>query len=305
MGTRLLESVHEHAHVEGVAGFDRDPECCRAAARSFDLEVEADVASLLARTDLDLIYVATPPASHLGLGRAVLAAGHALFLEKPLAIDLEDATAFVAEVEAGSARVAVNFPFATLPGLRRFEEALVSGRAGRPLRVEVCLHFDQWPRGWHKAGPWLAGSAEGGFLREVFSHFAYLTTRLLGPLTFESASLHRDGNAPTETRVDARMQAGGVPVHLVGGAGGAAPDFNRWTLYCEEESFRVEDWSQVSVSDGRRWNARMPEDGEGRGLDAQLDELVKLARGAPHRLATLPQALDVMRVVEGIHGQAR
>ena len=304
MGARLLESTLAHEGVRAVAGYDKDAARSDAAAGRFGLEVCTSLQDLLARRDVDVVHVATPPTSHLELGRAVLNSGRALLLEKPLAVDRDDAAAFVEEVESSGARAAVNFPFATLPGLRSFEEGLTSGRAGRPLRVEITLHFEQWPRSWHKAGEWLAGGVEGGFVREVFSHFAYLTRRLLGDIQLESATLSRDPAATSETQVEARMRAGGVPVSLFGGVGGAAPDFNRWTLYCENESYRVEDWSKVTLSAGKQWQDCMPAEGEGFGLQAQLDELVLLTRGQPSRLATTREGLDVVRVVEGIHASA-
>ena len=299
MGTRLLESLQRHESFTIVCGHDLDARRCAAAAARFGLEIEARAEALLAREDLDLIYVATPPASHLALARGALERGHALLVEKPLAVEPEDAQRFVEWAEGRAARAAVDFPFATLPGLRRFERELASGQAGAPVRVEIALHFSHWPRSWHKAGDWLAGRSEGGFLREVFSHFAYLTGRLLEPLSVRRASLEFGG--ASESRVEAELVAGALPVSLIGAVGGAAPDSNRWTLYCERRSYRVEDWSRVRVSDGARWYDAIPEEGESFGLEAQLDELAKLVRGEAHALASLRDGLDVLRVVEQLH----
>ncbi|MFT4542874.1 MAG: 1,5-anhydro-D-fructose reductase (1,5-anhydro-D-mannitol-forming) [Planctomycetota bacterium] len=307
MGTRLLESMRTHAGFQPLVGVDTSPERCRAAAGRFGVDATTDLDSVLRRDDLDLIYVATPPASHIALGGQVLASGRALLVEKPLAVDLESAQAFVDATESSEpaeARAAVNFPFATLPGLRRFQRELQSGEAGEPLRVEIELHFSQWPRTWHKAGEWLSGPVEGGFLREVFSHFAFLTNRLFEPLTVLDARVESAVANQTETRVSARLAAGSIPVQLTGGAGGAAPDFNCWTLYCTKRSYRVEDWSKVRISEGARWYDLMPESGESFGLDAQLDELAKLVRGEANVMPSLREGLNVLRVVEGIHSSS-
>jgi len=295
----MLGSLAGHAAFEAVAGFDLDGDVRAACAEEFRFEACDSLDGLFARDDLDLVYVATPPASHVDLARRVLESGRPLFLEKPLSVDLASAEELVRIAEAADAPAALNFPFATLPGLKRFERELAAGTAGAPLRAEVTLHFSQWPRTWHKAGPWLAGDAEGGFLREVFSHFAYLTQRLLAPLEVLHAAVKRERGAG-ETRVVADLRAGDVPVSLMGGAGGAAPDFNRWTLFCESRAYRVEDWSIVSTSDGGAWEILGPEPGETRGAETQLDELAALLRGEASCLPSLREGLDVMRTVEGL-----
>ena len=74
----------------------------------------ADAAAVIAASDCT--YIASPPASHLEHARAALAAGKSVFSEKPLAVDVADAAAFVAEAgnrgavpaaEAGRAAVAL------------------------------------------------------------------------------------------------------------------------------------------------------------------------------------------------------
>ena len=203
----------------------------------------------------------------------------------------------VAVAERAGARTAVNFPFATLPGIARIEQDLRTGAIGPIERVEILLHFSQWPRTWHHAGEWLSGREQGGFLREVFSHFAYLTQRLIGPLSI----VHSDVDFPasgTESRVNAELESGGVPVTLVGGAGGAAPDYNQWTVYGQDRSYRLVDWSQLTVSNGERW-----EDGPSEELGSapgQLDELARLLDGEASVLPDLRVGLEVQRVVEGL-----
>lgn len=299
MGRRMLGSLRQHPSFTVVAGHDALVGTMAAVAGEFGFAPASSAEELLERDDLDCVYVATPPVSHVPLGRAVLDRGLPLFLEKPLAVDLASAEELVRLAEERGLPAVMNFPFATLPGLERFARELSDGTAGVPLRAELALHFSQWPRSWHTAGAWLAGDREGGFLREVFSHFAYLTQRLLGPLEVVSASVQREPGCG-ETRALAELRAGGVPLSLVGGVGGAAPDFNRWTLFCSERGYRVEDWSQVSVSSGDAWLEHELEAGETRGAESQLDALAALLRGGPSCLPTLAEGLGVMRAVEGV-----
>ncbi|MFT7667953.1 MAG: 1,5-anhydro-D-fructose reductase (1,5-anhydro-D-mannitol-forming) [Planctomycetota bacterium] len=299
MGRRMLGSFAAHEGFVALAGFDLDGHTRQSVAAEFGFAEADSLDALLRRTDLDFIYVATPPTSHLTLAKAVFDSERPLWLEKPLAVDLQRAEELVDLAEKSAQPSALNFPFATLPGLNRFERELTDGTAGKILRAEVTLHFSQWPRTWHKAGPWLAGDIEGGFLREVFSHFAYLSQRLLAPLEVKYSSVTRSAGSG-ETRVVADLLAGEVPLSLTGGAGGSAPDFNRWTLYCENRSYRVEDWAKVSTSDGGPWEVLELEPGESEGAPSQLDELAQLLRGNPNRLPSLRDGLNVMRCVEGL-----
>ena len=47
--------------------------------------------------------------------------------------------------------------------------------------IEMNFHFSSWPREWQSnASSWLASKEQGGFLREVFSHFVFLHYRIYG-----------------------------------------------------------------------------------------------------------------------------
>lgn len=252
----------------------------------------------MGRDDLDLVYVATPPNSHVELARQVIESGRALFLEKPLAANVESARSLVEWASKTSVPVALNFPFASVGFWQYVQAQRASGKAGAPLRVEVQLHFSQWPRTWHKAGDWLAGDDEGDFLREVFSHFAYLTQRILGRMEVQSSRITRE-KGKGETRVVADLLAGEVPISLVGGVGGAAPDYNRWTLYCETESYALEDWRRPLWTNGNApWQELSSNLLAATKPGSQLDELAALLRGQTSSLPTLREGLGVLESVE-------
>lgn len=298
MGRRMLNTLADHSGFEVVAGFDIDERSLQAASEQYGFAAVGSVGELLQRDDLDLVYVATPPASHIDLARKVLERGLPLFLEKPLAADFESASELVRWADSLTPSVALNFPFASLGLLQHVRQQLASGRAGVPLRVEIQLHFSEWPRTWHNAGEWLAGGDEGGFLREVFSHFVYLTQELFGPLEVLSSRTTRSAGE-SETRVVADLRAGQIPVSLVGGVGGAAPDYNRWNLYCDAECYGLEDWSKLFWS--RRAEAWQPltlDPASAGQPTGQLDELALLLRGEKCALPGLKAGLDVLRTVE-------
>ncbi|MEI6417751.1 MAG: Gfo/Idh/MocA family oxidoreductase [Sphingomonadales bacterium] len=76
----------------------------RSAARAADYaathgipHVAHDYAALCARDDVDVVYVATPPAFHLAHARLALAAGKPVLVEKPFTMDAAEARTLLAE----------------------------------------------------------------------------------------------------------------------------------------------------------------------------------------------------------------
>jgi predicted dehydrogenase len=304
MGERLLRAALEHAagSVTPVAVWDPAPEAAaRLAAVSPVVPMLASPEAVIAACDC--LYVAAPPAAHIPLAEAAMAAGRAVFLEKPLATDLGIARAFVARAEASGARAAVNFPMASSPAvaqLATWQAALA------PAALEIEVGFATWPRGWQRdAAGWLARRAEGGFTREVVSHFLFLTRRRLGPLVLHEASVSYPAGDGAETAIRARLTAGGVPVTLAGGVGTTTKDdHNSWTL---NGCIRLRDWSFAEHRGADGVWAQAPEALPNERLRplvlrGQLAGVAAMTAGQPHGLATLREALEVQEIVEAILG---
>ncbi|MCB4821487.1 Gfo/Idh/MocA family protein [Roseicella aerolata] len=308
MGERLLRAALEHAaaHVRPVGVWDPSPEAAaRLAAIAPGLPMLDSAAAVIEACEC--LYVAAPPAAHIPLAEAALGAGRAVFLEKPLAVSLAEARDFVAKAEAIGARGAVNFPMASSPAVAQLSAWREEGATGPAESLGIEVAFAKWPRGWQQdAAPWLSRRAEGGFTREVVSHFLFLTRRQLGPLALQEAGVTWPGGDASETAIRARLTAGGLPVTLAGEVGTTEKDdHNTWTLRGPAGAIRLRDWSFAERlgADGG-WhqapdalpNERM----RPLVLKGQLAGLAAMTRGQPHRLATLREALEVQEVVEAI-----
>ncbi|MCJ2048237.1 Gfo/Idh/MocA family protein [Methylobacterium sp. J-070] len=304
MGERLLAAIHGAAEspVRVAAIWDPAPEALARIGAAFPgVPRVADAAAVVAASAC--VYVASPPASHLGYARAALAAGRSVFCEKPLAVDRADARAFVAEGGTG----AVNFPFASSPGVETLERWIAAGAVGTPRRLTVAVAFARWPRPWQAdAARWLDARAEGGFTREVVSHFLFLARRLLGPLRDLAGRIDYPEAGRSERAIDVTLTAGGIPVTLTGRVGGVdADDHNTWTLEGDAGAVRLRDWAiaERRGADGHFApeadaipNARL----RPITLRRQIEGVVRMARGEPHPLATFAEALDVQEIVEAI-----
>ena len=305
MGERLLTAILQQKpdllHACGI--WDPAPAAMQRMAKAFpQVPRLADAAAIIAASDC--VYVASPPASHLGHARAALAAGKSFFGEKPLAVDVADARAFVAE--AGD-RGAINFPFASSPAVAEIRNWIESGEIGTPRRIEIEVGFAAWPRSWQAdAAGWLDRPMQGGFTREVVSHFLFLSHRLAGPLERLTGKASFPEAGKSERRIAATLRAGTLPVTLAGAVGQTPKDdHNVWMLEGDKGAVRLCDWS---IAERRRpdgtWqrspDALPNERARPLALKRQLEGVAKLARGEPHHLATLAEAFDVQQIVEGI-----
>jgi predicted dehydrogenase len=66
-----------------VACASRTARRSSAIAATFSARAEATLEALLAASDVDIVYIATPPATHVDLAVAALQAGKHVLLEKP------------------------------------------------------------------------------------------------------------------------------------------------------------------------------------------------------------------------------
>lgn len=307
MGERLLRAAmaHDPARIAIAAVFDPSPASqARLAADFPDIAIAKNADALIEASDC--VYIASPPASHLPLARAAIAAGKAVFCEKPLATDLADARAFAGE--AADARFAVNFPFASSFAVAQLREWVDQGVVGTPQRVDIEIGFRQWPRPWqHDAASWLDGPEEGGFTREVVSHFFFLTLRMLGDLKLADGRVSFPEPGRSERAVSADLSLPGLPVALEGGVGITdKDDHNTWTLTGDKGTIRLRDWSFAERLDPATGNfveapdAIPNEQARPLVLARQLDKVAALTHGETQDLATLGEALQVQETIEAL-----
>lgn len=301
MGRRMLQHMGLHGGYQPVALWDPDPEACRAAQA---LAVEATITGSAeeAIKAAELVYLACPPGPRKAYALAAAAAGKAVFLEKPLGVDIAQSEELVASLGAYGVPAAVNFTQAAGPALTGVREAAHSGAMGEVVGADIVVTYPAWPRAWQKEADWLRFRAEGGMTREVISHFLFFSERVLGPLSVVWAQpTYQQDPQLCETHLLARLEtADGRPVTVMASVGGAQPDRQELTIKGSKTSRRITDFYVDSVSDGGPFVEldKTPADPRAINLRAQLDDLLLCMAGKPNRLATPQEALRVQVLVE-------
>ena len=175
MGRRMASNMAAHHEFNIYAGWDPNPAACaQARAEHPKIWIGETAQDIIGDSQTDLVYVACPPLSHEPHVMAAINAGKAIFCEKPLGIDVALSRALVEMAEERGLANAINFPFAACPAVSFIKDQLDVEAAGNIIGADVQLHFSQWPRPWQMdAAPWLTKRQQGGFVREVVSHFAF------------------------------------------------------------------------------------------------------------------------------------
>jgi predicted dehydrogenase len=307
MGERLLRAALNHDPAVLVASglWDPSPAAMQRLARDLPQVARMENAAAVIAA-CDCLYIASPPASHLAYARAAFAQAKAVFCEKPLAVDIGDADAFVAEATRANGRAAVNFPFASAPAVDQLRHRMQQGAVGPVQRIDIEFGFAAWPRPWQMdAAGWLDARPQGGFTREVGSHFLFLARRLFGPLALETHSVAYPEDGRSERAIAATLNAGDLPVALKGGVGITdKPDHNMFEIVGSEGRIRLRDWSIAERLIDGDWheapNALPIEATRPLVFKRQLDKVAALTRFLPQDLATLAEAAEVQRIVERI-----
>jgi predicted dehydrogenase len=94
-------------------------------------------AELLARDDVDLVYVALPPSAHLEWCTNALANGKHVLVEKPFASNAQDAAQMVAAARAADRHLIEGFHYRFHPLFERALSALRTGSIGRIRHIDA------------------------------------------------------------------------------------------------------------------------------------------------------------------------
>ncbi|HIY14291.1 MAG TPA: Gfo/Idh/MocA family oxidoreductase [Candidatus Alistipes cottocaccae] len=96
-----------------------------------------DAAELIADPEVNIVYVATPHATHRELTIRALEAGKPVYVEKPMAMNHAECLEMIAAAEKYGQKLFVAYYRRALPYFLKVRELLEAGRIGTPQRVEV------------------------------------------------------------------------------------------------------------------------------------------------------------------------
>jgi predicted dehydrogenase len=252
---------------------------------------------LLNNEEIELVYIAVPPKLHHQIALDAIKKGKHILCEKPLANSLDEAREMAEAAEAAGIVNAINFPMMYSNVFRLFKEKAASGTLGEIKRVEVNLHFTEWPRKWQKNN-WIAGREQGGFIREVGPHYIQMILDVFGDISdVQSFVDYPQDPDLCETGFVARMTAGDdITVILNGASGIGQQERISFKIFGEKGTIDLLNWSQLAESTKDAEAEMLPIERENE-MDL-VSEICHSIDGGKARIADFKQGYKVQEVLE-------
>jgi len=182
------------ADSELVAVMRRDADQAKDYAERHGVQKwYADADQLIADQEVDAVYVASPPGSHLELARKVAASGKPCLLEKPMARNMPECHEIMSAFKATNTSLFVAYYRRCLPRFVKVRKLLSDIGQLRTVHYE----FRQLP--WSEVDPtnlpWrvIPEQSGGGLFVDLGCHVLDLIDHLVGPLRLKNAEAANTG----------------------------------------------------------------------------------------------------------------
>ena len=138
-----VEQLRATGRGEVVAVCDREPLMAEQLAVRFGIPGQyTDLARMLAEVKPDVVHIATPPDSHLVLGRLCLDAGCHVFMEKPFALTEAQSRELLDHAARLNLQLGVNYLYNYEPPGLELEQLLASHALGEIVHLDTSYGYN-------------------------------------------------------------------------------------------------------------------------------------------------------------------
>lgn len=148
--------LHDRVRVKTIASRSRSDRAAAVAA-AVGAELTSDLESAIRDPEIDAVDVCLPTPLHREAAETAFAAGKHVFLEKPIALSLEDADAILAAAERSGRFLMVGLVLRFWPEYVELRRRVAAGELGRPLAVSTFRLSP--PADWND---WMADPSRSG-----------------------------------------------------------------------------------------------------------------------------------------------
>lgn len=304
IGQRLIKNFTDHPDFIISAICDRNAEVTRETSeRLGNVSSFTDHKKMLEEAEIDLVYAAVPPKFHHQIVTDVIAKGKHVLCEKPLANSLEEAESlYIQAKEKGKGIIhAMNFPLNYSAGSKTFASLIKDGYVGKLRRLELKMHFPEWPRPWQQ-NDWVASREQGGFVLEVGVHYIQQIQKIFGPVHVLNKSVqYPEDPTASEIGILAQMELqDGTPVFIDGMSQIAGTEEIRFTAYGTEGTLSLLNWS--ALEGGKHGEPIQRIDADSLLANSLIDELVKALKGEKAEIIDFEAGYQAQNILEKLRG---
>lgn len=142
-GGGVLRAIQKESLIEAVAVADTRPHAREAFEKEFGGKAYATVEELYADPEVEAVWIATPNPFHAPHTIAAANAGKHIVVEKPLALDLKEASAMIEAAERNGVKLLSGHTRAFDPPVQTMAQILRTGEVG-DLRAMNVWSFTNW-----------------------------------------------------------------------------------------------------------------------------------------------------------------
>lgn len=294
---RIINAAKEYprANVKGI--YDTNPERLKQVTEKYGIESVDSYKSLLEDKDIDIIYLAVPPKYHYPIALDIFNSGKCFICEKPLANSTEEAKSMYELAEKNNILCAMNFPTMYTKVYEKIEELLKENFIGDLVRVEFQGYFTNWPRLWQQNN-WISTKEQGGFVREVITHYIQITQRLFGDIeNIVSFIEYPKDPAKSETSIIAKGEVNGKQILINAIADIGMEEDLSFKIFGSMGAIFLKNWRELWITN-ENGNMEKLELEEQSNLVELLDNVFKTINGEPSNIVNFYEGYKTHRIVE-------
>ena len=177
MGKAHAHSMMKMEDVEIVAlcSFPEDDARNFAKENGLECRIYADGFQMIEKEELDILYICLPPFAHTGQFEAAAKKGVHIFIEKPIALDLERGESMVKAAKEYGICTQVGYHMRFGSAVQRFMELLKSGKTGKTALYTASYECNSLHGAW-----WRDAAKCGGQVFEQVIHLYDMALYMMG-----------------------------------------------------------------------------------------------------------------------------
>lgn len=299
---RIINASNNHprSNIKGI--YDVNPNKLKEITDKYGLQGVESYNDLLEDEDIDIIYLAVPPKYHYPIAMDILKTDKHFICEKPLANSTDEAREMYDVAKNKNIVHGMNFPTIYTKAYEKIEELLAEGFIGDLIRVEFQGYFTHWPRLWQQ-NDWISSREQGGFVREVVTHYIQMIQRLFGGIEDISSFIEYPQD-PTisEKSIIARGIVNGVPVLINGVADVGMEEELCFKIFGAKGTIYLKNWRELWISTKGTALEKL-DIKEGNHLVDLLDNIFKAIDGEDVKIVDFEEGYKTHLIIEKLLGR--
>lgn len=189
IGTRHIKNLLDSNDISDVIGHDIDATAAQSAAEEHGIWTTTKLDTAWNRSP-DIVFVCTPPHTHIQVAETALSHDAHVFIEKPLADSLDDMPRFLEKIKHSEQIVIVGCNMRFHPPVVKIREWLSTDAIGRLeyIRLEFGNHLSNWRSGDISDQYTAQAEKGGGIILDGIHEIDLLLEWLSEPETVQSAA---------------------------------------------------------------------------------------------------------------------